>query len=643
MDKCKFLKPAIPVLAIAVMTFFLSLISYSKDRDDGVKPSFYQSYYEPAIRMSCGQSFGVDASGVITDEMRRFLNNEQQTLSCDSVLEAKTLEKNPPQKGWYHLLLVTSLVWKITGISWPALYGLAAAMLAISAAMIFTMFRFFMPCSIAVILTVLSILPGLKFLPYLRDLNKAPFILTGLLVTVWLVLRSPTRMRLFLVMALLGGWLGIGYGFRPDVLIVLPLLFITIIFFRQAPFKKEFLNGLIASMILFITFVIAASPVLLAVNANVGSCQWHFGLLGLSDIHTGMLGIRPASYSWLAHYDDLQVWRLVESYAQRVFDMHDIGFCTPLYDQVSRSVYLEIFRTFPSDFLIRGIAAAKQVITSGLFSGNQGLILQKIWILLWGITVITLLAWNLRIGLFSIFALAFLCAYPAFQFDLRHYFHLAFLTWLPVGILFGSLIGSLTAAMRKKNYAAGIDFLNPPTISSWLRSIVIFAALLVTFYACYISVDYYQINSLRNMFDAYSHANGVNVNQKSKISQKDSMIMTIPAPSTKNNFKIDGQMLKLNLSGQNCTFGAKKISVVVGGNDPDYFFKKEFILDPRMAKEKAEIFIPIYFEHDRLNTISLILPKEDVGCMWSAMWVNPRELPSAWIMNTFYTNNDKLE
>ena len=644
------LKEALPVILVAVVVFSMALLAYAWERERGVKPSFYQSYYEPAIRMACGQPFGVDPSGKITDEMKRFLKAEQQTLSCESVIPAAALEKNPPTRAWYHLFVATAQIWKVTGISWPALDGFAAALLAIATVMVFALFRLLMPIPIAAALSIMSILPALRFLPYLRDLNKAPFILAALFVAVWLVVRTPSRLRLCFVMAALGVWLGIGYGFRPDVLITLPLLIVTILFFRPISLRKGWLDGALASVVLFCAFIAAASPVFSAFNANVGSCTWHFSLLGLSEVHTGMLGVVQADYSWLVHYDDLVVWRSVESYGERVLLLPSVGYCTPLYDQASKALYLEIFRTFPGDFMTRGLAAGQAVIGYGFwgipwtevtptwsaFFASHRVFIQSALVAGWVTIVLIALVCNVRVGLFSILALAYLCSYPAIQFDQRHYFHLAFLSWLPAGIVLGWMGRASISTLRQRSIVAGLASIKLPGPMAWIRAAAILMGVFGVIYTVYLGGRHYQTIAVHRLFEHYLKATGDEVSLASRHDQGENIILTIAAPERSGQNKLNGRMLRLDIGGSNCTLGAKKISAELGGSEPDYVFKKELAFDFSPARTHAAVFIPTYFQQQRLTTLSLVLPQQDVGCVERATWLRSDELPSLWVLATLY-------
>lgn len=645
-------------ILVACTVFFIARSAYTWERSRGVLPSFYQSYYEPAIRMACGQPFGIakcnsslDPACQLSEEMRRFLKTEQQTLACESVSLPEAIENNPPARAWYHMFVMTAQIWKFTGISWSALNSVPAALIAISALFVFFLFRLLMPMPIAATLAVVSILPSLQFLPYLRDINKAPFILGALFVTVWLALRTPARKQLYLAMAATGLWLGIGYGFRPDALIVLPLLFATILFFRPAPLKEGWIEAILSLAILLGSFMIAASPVLSAFNANVGSCQWHFGLLGLSDVHTGILGITPAGYSWLNHYDDLAAWRAVESYGDRVLSIASTGYCTPLYDQASRALYLEIFKTFPADFLTRGLAAAKTVIRHEFwqtpwlefssswqaFFISYRSVFSGVFFSGWIAIVLIALANSVRVGLFAIFSLAYLSMYPAIQFDHRHFFHLTFLAWLPIGIISGWLACLFVLALRRGQPGIQIIRGKIPTPSAWLRGLVILGSVAGIAYGGISWARHEQNGTVNDLFEHYLRAGGDTALIKSRENRGENVVLTIRPPENKKDRYVYGHMLRLDIGGEKCRPGMKTMTTELGNpDDPASVFKKELAFSFNTARTQAAVFSPAYFQRGSISTIALALRQADIDCVQNIQWLHSDELPSLWVRATLY-------
>ncbi|MDC1311120.1 hypothetical protein N8Z26_01525 [Burkholderiales bacterium] len=631
---------------IALLVFSIALIWCSEKREKGAVPNFYQAYYEPAIRMACGQPFGVDTQGPISDDMRLFLKTEIQSITCESVSPAVSLNSKPNTRGWYHVLAATGLIWKVTGISWQVLDGFSAAVLAISAVIIFAIFRLFVPTFIAAPLSILSIAPGFDFLFWFRDLSKAPFILAAIFVAMWLAVRAPSQLRLYFAIFITGLWLGVGYGFRPDVLIILPPLIATIYFFRPVPLVNGLMDSSIATLILLVSFYIAASPALSAYGAdtNAAGCTWHFGLLGISEPVSKLL-VMPAHYSWLTHFDDGQAWRMVTSYAQRTMDMPNVGYCTPLYDQAGRALYFDILMTFPGDFITRSLSAAKQVFVAGL--GSRGSALSGVWVLFFGLFIIILLSRSIRLGLFALFALAYIGSYPAIQFNLRHYFHLAFLTWLPVSILGWKLAG-LVMTERKKNLSLRDWFVKVSSMTEWVRASLIFLGICGFLYFILAYARYEQEKNVQRLFEIYSQASGEEAVLAPEEFLEDSVILKIRIPKNikykemlgrpdSNHSAVNGQVLRIDVGGANCSSGIESIAISLSGENRSYVFPGYIYkpLEKKFNQEKAIVFAPLYMD-ENVTTVSLISPKKNKECIRRVSWLNLNELPSLWVLATIY-------
>lgn len=635
------------VVLVAAAAFALAVDDIGAARARGVQPFFYQGYYEPAVRMACDQPFEVDKGGKLPAEMSAFLQLKRDALSCESVPPAAAPDPNPPTRIWYHLLVTVAGLWKLTGITWTSIDLLASGLVAAAAVCVFAMFRLWMPWVLAAGLSVLSILPGLKFLLFLRDINKAPFILAALLVAAILVTREVRRPAFFALMASIGAVIGVGYGFRPDVLIGLPILAAVALFFRAGGAVRHWVEGLAGVAAMLLAFAVVASPIFSAFSSNVGSCHWHFAILGLSDTHTALLGLPPGSVSWLSHYDDHVVWRSVESYAERVLSETGVGYCTPTYDRVSMAIYLESIATLPGDFLRRALASAWHVIGYGFWglpavesggavgSAARALkpLIQAGWIALWSVVILALLARNLRIGLFACFALVYLCAYPIVQFDTRHYFHLAFLAWIPVGLsaAFVSRFLRPPQSAGQGSRRAWLSELASPGRAAWLRAVAIAAVLAALQGAALLAAFQYQERQVSAMLERYARAPGVEARVAERI-ERDGKLRLLFAPVVPSGARrVEGRMLKVIFGGPACSAGERSILIGFSGPEPGYSFIKRFAFGSKADATTMAIFMPVYFERPRIDQAWVELEQPDERCLLSAQWLDSRTLPSLWL------------
>jgi len=641
MTKAPRVREALFLALVALGSLVASFVALKAARHLGVVPFFYQRYYEPAIRVACGQPFGTDSDGHQPTEMSAFLSLERGTLSCEAVPPPQNLNPNPPTRIWYHLFVTVGAVWRVTGISWAAIDGIAAVMMSISAVCVYGIFRLWIPAPIAATLAVVSILPGLRFLPYLRDVSKAPFILASLFVVAWLASRDLSRLRFLAVMVGIGLLLGVGYGFRPDVVIGLPLLAVTATLFRPAPLGRVWLGGVLGTLLMTGAFVLAASPVFFAFSSDVGSCHWHFSLLGLSEENTRQLGLPPGNVSWLSHFDDHIVWRSVESYAERILGSPVVGYCTPMYDQVSKAIYLETIATFPGDFLTRALAAAVQAIGFGFWGLSPAplaawlrYLIQAGSILLWGAVILTLLARKVRFGLFACFTLAYLCAYPIVQFHPRHYFHLAFLAWLPVGRVLTFLVGErhgIRSAVKSNDYRPWLAGLELPAPAGWIRAVTILAGILALAAGVLVGARWYQKGTVAELFARYLAAPGEAASVLDTV-EKDGRVRITYAPVVPAEGRdVIGRMLRVDLGGPACAAGAHELTLSLNGPDPMYQFRQEFTFALAPGGPATTLFSPMYFERLRLDRVSIELSQNDKPCLIGAKWLDSAALPRLWV------------
>jgi hypothetical protein len=635
------------VAFVAVATLAISLVALRVARDLGVAAHFYQRYYEPAIRVACGQPFATDRDGRPSKEMSAFLGLERATLSCVDVPRPLNPDPDPPTRAWYHLFVAVAAVWRVTGISWSALDGIVAVMMSISAVCVYGIFRLWIPPWSSVALAMVSVLPGMRYVPYLRDICKAPFISASLLVVAWLASRDIPRTRFLALMTGIGLVLGVGYGFRPDVLIALPLLAATATLFRPAPLARIWLGGILGTALMTGAFVLAAWPAFSAHKANVGGCLWHFSLLGLSDESTRQLGLPRGTISWVSHADDLVVWRSVESYSERVLTGPVVGYCTPTYDQVSKAIYLETITTFPGRFLTRALVAAGHVIGYGFWgllpvrrldsaslSAWFRYVVLAGSLLLWLVLILALLARRVRLGLFACFALAYVCAYPIVQFHPRHFFHLAFVAWVPVGLMLALLAKRWRGhhdVIRARTWRPRLVALELAAPAAWTRAVAILAGLMALAAAVLIGATWYEEGPVAELLGQYLAAPGEAVSVADTVEEGGRLHITYAPVAFQGDRAVTGRMLRIDVGGPGCTAAAHQLTLSLNGPDPAYRFSQDFNLALAPDRLSAAIFSPVYFERQRLDHFSIDIPRNDRPCLLGAEWLDSGALPPLWV------------
>ncbi len=335
-------------------------------RAGGGIPRFYQENFEPAVMMACG--YGFTAPGPVTTPptLRPFLLLETDVFKCSDFPANTVTEKVTWNGTWYYLYGTTALIWRITGVSWHVLDWLAAVFVGVSLAALYALFRLAtlrVPSVLAALL--LTLLPvNLVQMSALRDFSKVPFVLVAIYLLARLVMKPTTTRATIALSALFGGWVGFGFGFRTDLMIMAPFGFAVIFSLLPGNWVREWKRNLAAVAAAVLTFVVVAAPPLRGLAT--GGCQFHYSLLGLTDPMTEGLGVHNGLYSFGGHFLDAFIDVKVGDRASRVLELGVPNLCDPNYDRSSGDLFFDFARTFPADLMTRAYGAVLVVLRSGM-------------------------------------------------------------------------------------------------------------------------------------------------------------------------------------------------------------------------------------------------------------------------------------
>src|SRR5215831_17070049 len=353
--------PIVVELSIAILLFVVAAVwgtSYWRaSLRAGRQPMFYQQYFEPAVMMACGHGFRL--ATVPIPALRDFLQLKRDALSCSDIPPGTEMtERYLVQKAWMYLMDSVALAWRVLGISWSGLGPLFGVLFGATIVAAYAIFRLGMGRVISVAgaaaLTVSAV--HLQNLPHLRDYAKAPFTLVLFALLGLLVSREMTLKRLIAVAIGYGVTLGIGYGFRTDFLVDIPLFPLAVLLFLPGGMRNRLPAKLAAVGVCAVAFVAVAWPILTTVEQR-GGCQWHAVLLGLTDGPTDALMVSRAPYAFGHDFSDDFVYAAASAYAVRTQpDIGHIEYCSHEYDGVTGRYIVALARTFPGDFVTRAIA-----------------------------------------------------------------------------------------------------------------------------------------------------------------------------------------------------------------------------------------------------------------------------------------------
>lgn len=486
-------------------------------QSQGNEPEFYQSYYEPAVMVACGKGFVT--SNLPPPALADFLERRRDSFSCSELPPNLTVGRDAlVTEAWTYLQYTVGWSWRILGISWSGMSPLFGLFFGTVTALVYAISRLGMRrplaafCAAGVATSSLHLIN----LPHLRDYSKAPFTLALILILGVLVASPLKRGRLIGLALAYGAILGLGYGFRTDLLINLPLIAVTLFLFVEGPLRGNLLLKTAATVTAFAAFAAASWPITSAVYSK-GGCQWHVALLGLQLPFDSRLRIQSAPYDFGYVYADGFVIRGVQGFAQRSQPaVARPVYCSHEYDVFSGRYLAAIVTAFPADLVARAYAATGQVLEaayqprdapakewwSTIFKARRLLLrpFESMGVLLASACVLVASAISVRLGLFVLFFAAYFGGYPAVQFQERHYFHLEFMGLWALGFLIDRAV-TLAGAWRKGHAPSPRE-----VRTGVVRATLVAATGLIAAVAMLGALRWYQEREARELFRAYIDA-----------------------------------------------------------------------------------------------------------------------------------------
>jgi len=390
-----------------------------------------------------------------------------------------------------YLLYAIGWLWRITGISWSSLNILTSFCAGAAAALSYAIFRLGMGRILAFLGTLAFVSSPLFLseLPALRDLAKAPFILGAILVVGYLLSHTPRKRALLTIAVLTGVFLGIGVGFRQDIIIAPPPVLAALLWAPAVmPFSRRFRLALAA--LFLASFLIPAYPVVRAARQTGGNNAFYlaqgFTRNMLEDADT-----TGAAYGPLYHNDDFIMHATITDYGTKTRKEHltrlaharqvlgvsslaalpvdritsglfaalaiscrtDLELWGAEAELVARGLTRELAMTFPADVITRWYGAALRGIRGlqgkNFYCDKSNPYIRVSYALhepfalhfrqygLWyaGLAFLGLLARNLRLGLGAAFIPLYFCGYTSLEFQIRHAFHVDFISYWIAGFL----------------------------------------------------------------------------------------------------------------------------------------------------------------------------------------------------------------
>jgi len=579
----------------------------------GRQPEFYQLYFEPAVMVACHHGFVI--SHPQPKPLEDFLWRRVNTFSCDQVAGNTSLNgKGLYQGAWRYMMYTVGIAWRWLGISWTRMAPLFGLLFGLTIVAAYGIFRLgmnrFVSAAMALALSVSTL--HLTNLPHLRDYSKAPFTLV-LVFLLGLLVKLPVRR--WAVVALAAGYgavLGIGYGFRTDLLIEIPPILVVLFCFLDGGVRRHLSTKLLGAAAFVLAFLVTAWPILSFVDTNGGG-QWHVALLGLTSPFDESLRIQPAPYSLGDVYADGYIGKTTTAYAARVRpEWREAIYFTHEYDLVTGAYYREMVSRFPGDMMTRALASAFEItrlpfnwpgppmenLYSWLYRARESVLsrVNGAGPFLAGAAIVGVAAYDLRVGLFLLFFLLYFGGYPAIQFGTRHYFHLEFITWWAGGLLLHGV------------------FRRPARSPKFVRAVIL-CAVLAALAVPLVALRLYQAHEARQIFAAYIAAGKTPIG----LGTRDvSGVIRVPGPTAAN----DVRLMEIDLNSWACG-GNAAVTFQYDKSEPSNDYSRAVPIRAAGTHDVTRVFEPVYASTFQ----GVVLPDGGSECVAGAYWVDPGHLP----------------
>ncbi len=536
--RSKWRRTALEVLCLVVAAVAAARVGAIRlENWEGPAGSLTNDLFVPAIMMYAGRGFtNIEPSDI--HELRAFLDFRAQHFDTALITADTTeIELHPYQAFHRYLIYTVAVAWRLFGVNWDAvkiliLFYLIAAVWCVYAICRLGMNPLF---SLWASVSFASASAVTLTLPILRDFVKAPFILAVLLLLGLLSSRRVST-RAYLRLALLTGLLlGVGMGFRRDMMVLVPICLGMLYACRLTGATYRLKVRVAASVLLLLAFLLSGLPIHRALRAQ-GFVAAHDAIMGFASYSDHELGvIQHAAYE--KHYllNDLYctlrahdaarrgVTLPVEAYRERSND--------PEFDDIMKRAYvLGMAKAFPADMLTRAYAAVMRIATSVIrsenalsrFAESRGL---------WFAGAALMLAAGadpLRAGMI-LALLCYFCGVTSLQFAFRHVFHMSFVPYFFAGLTL-QMVGLTCLKGIRAFSASGVSSLasiNRRKFFNYLMRMTLWAVITFAAFYCPLRLArVWQGHNVSVLRDSYARAARVPV--KHKVLSWDSRVLFAP-------------------------------------------------------------------------------------------------------------------
>jgi hypothetical protein len=439
--------------AIAVTTLLVAAMIWgtwysAATNRAGARFTLYDFSYGPAVMVACGRGY-INPDTRALPTLDAFLRTKTDRFDCATLPSA--VPEKPLigyQRTFRALMLTMAGIWAVGGVSWSGLAYLSGALLAVTAVLAYGTARLLGPWWVGAAVAVWLMMSPLH-LAYLSDFRnypKAPAaIALGLLIGV--AMQASTPRRLLYAAIAFGAALGLGLGFRQDLMVFAPAFVLAVTVGRRQIDPRPVRSALMSLAAATVVCVVVLGPQLSAYAPGGGASVQHVATLGLMSPFDDQLGVSNGSlYEWGYYNEDSYASATLVSHGSRFLGMTEpVALYGLDYDRAGTSYWTQLARTFPADLIVRGYASALRLVelpSSTTFTqvpaavqGTpfappwewRGRLLSATsgwWLAGSLLAVLCVSASSARFAIVLAVLMVYLLAFPALQFHERHYFYL---------------------------------------------------------------------------------------------------------------------------------------------------------------------------------------------------------------------------
>jgi len=427
-----------------------------------------------------------------------------------------------------------------------------------------------------------------------------------------------TPQRLAACSAACGLIVGIGIGFRQDVLMCAPAFLAVAAMFLPGTLRETWRRR-IASAAIFAACVTASGGPILYVLFAKGNNSSHDTLIGTVKYCDQRLGVGSPVYDLGDPFLDEYTRAVVESYNYRVNgDPQPLRHYTATYDHAASAYFLELAKTFPADFAIRAYASVLRILdevrpdpSAPWPPGTTHPTLKEAYrlyehatrlLLTHGrycalLALLLLAARSPRMAFCALFLVGWLAGYPALRFSIRHCFHLQLIPFWMAGFLIQRAFDAFSAVRSGEYRREGVIREYAVSARSAGMCLIIAAAVIMT---PLWTLRAYQQRTATTLFRAYETASTEPVNVSHALLPDDSRLFSAPVvfsphavpAATRPPVKTEHWVIELNAPPGQCI----PLTLKYEAYNTLWDFTRVFNVcpPPNAPEAPTKVYLPIY-------------------------------------------------